>query len=330
MREGIVLESSSECASPIVVVRKKKMVRLCVDYRRLNEKIYKDRYPLPLIGDQLDHPQGSKLFSILDLKHGFFHVPLHENSRKYTAFVVPDGHYEFLKTPGLCNSPALFQGSLTRVFRDLIRDGTVLTYLDDLIVPSCNEGDGVRKLRKVLSTASEYGLRINWKKCRFLQRRIEYLGHVIEGGNERPPKCKTLEVTNFPPLRNTRDVQSFFLDLTSYFWTFVPQYSLLAHPLSKLLKKNAKFEFGKDQQLLTAFRQLKLVLACDPVLVKIMPYMRKNGASHGCKCRPWIAIFLQKDDVDQLFYPIHYASWKTTEAESQYTNYELEVLLSKQ
>ena len=240
MREGIVLESSSECASPIVVVRKKKMVRLCVDYRRLNEKIYKDRYPLPLIGDQLDHPQGSKLFSILDLKHGFFHVPLHENSRKYTAFVVPDGHYEFLKTPGLCNSPALFQGSLTRVFRDLIRDGTVLTYLDDLIVPSCNEGDGVRKLRKVLSTASEYGLRINWKKCRFLQRRIEYLGHVIEGGNERPPKCKTLEVTNFPPLRNTRDVQSFFFRFDQLLLDICPTVLVVSSPFIEAVEKERK------------------------------------------------------------------------------------------
>ena len=176
IREGIVQESSSEYASPIVLVGKKDGgMRLCVDYRRLNEKTYKDSYPLPLIGDQLDRLQSSKLFSVLDLKDGFFHVPLHKNSRKYTAFVVPDGQYAFLKTPfGLCNSPAIFQRFINAVFRDLIRDGTMLTYLD-LIVPSHNERDGVHKFRKVLFTASEYGLRINWKKCRFLQRRIEVM-----------------------------------------------------------------------------------------------------------------------------------------------------------
>lgn len=165
--EGIVRPSTSDYASPVVLVRKKDgSVRLCVDYRLLNRKIIRDRYPLPLIEDQLDRLQGAKLFSTIDLKNGFFHVKMDESSRKYTAFIVPDGHYEFLRVPfGLCNSPAVFQKFVNSVFRDLMRESVLLAYMDDLIIPSNDVEDGVRRLRRVLETASEAGLVINWKNA---------------------------------------------------------------------------------------------------------------------------------------------------------------------
>nr|XP_012220525.1 PREDICTED: uncharacterized protein K02A2.6-like [Linepithema humile] len=111
LEEGIVRPSCSDYASPIVLVRKKNdSIRICVDYRRLNEKIIKNRYPLPLIEDQLDFLQDAKVYSTLDLKNGFFHVPVEETSVKYTAFVVSNGQYEFLRMPfGLSTSPAYFQ-----------------------------------------------------------------------------------------------------------------------------------------------------------------------------------------------------------------------------
>lgn len=165
--QEIIRPSVSDYASPIVLVAKKNgQVRLCVDYRPLNAKIIKDRNPLPLIEDQLDRLQDARVFTTLDLKDGFFHVPVCEESRKYTAFVVPDGHYEFLRVPfGLCNSPAVFQRHVRVVFRPLITSGTVLVYLDDLIIPARDERESLDKLKMVLRAASEYGLVLNWKKC---------------------------------------------------------------------------------------------------------------------------------------------------------------------
>jgi len=235
LRDGIVRPSISEYASPITLVKKKNGdTRLCVDYRQLNKKIIKDHYPLPLIDDQLDRLQDSVLFSTIDLKDGFFHVFIIEDSRKYTAFIVPDGHYEFLKAPfGLYNSPAIFQKFINATFQELIANGTVLTYLDDLIIPSCDAREDVQKLR-VLTIASEYGLNINWSKCHFLKYQIEYLGYIVESGGIRPSKHKTRAVANFPTPTNTKQVQS-FLGLTGYFKKFILAYSEIARPLSDLL-----------------------------------------------------------------------------------------------
>lgn len=86
-----------------------------------------------------------------------------EDSRKFTAFIIPDGQYEFLKMPfGLCNSSAVFQRFVNAVFRDYICDGTVLTYMDDLIVPSENYEDAFIKLQRIFDRASQAGLAINW------------------------------------------------------------------------------------------------------------------------------------------------------------------------
>lgn len=121
LEEGIIKESSSDFASPIVLVKKKNgATRICCDYRKLNKVIVKDRFPLPLIEDVLDKLEGTKNFSTIDLKNGFFHVDVEESSTKYTSFVTPNGQYEFLKCPfGLCNSPAVFQRFINNIFRPL-------------------------------------------------------------------------------------------------------------------------------------------------------------------------------------------------------------------
>lgn len=130
MCDGIVQPSLSEYVSPVVLMKKKDgSARLCVDYHLLNRKIVKDWYPLPLIKDQLDLLQSTKMYSTLDLKNGFFHVGVSKDSRKYTSFIVPDGQYEFLQVPfGLCNSPSMFQRFINSVFKELIAKKVVLTY----------------------------------------------------------------------------------------------------------------------------------------------------------------------------------------------------------
>jgi len=132
----------------------------------------KDKYPLPIIEDQIDRLAEARMFSTIDLRNGFFHVNVEMKSRKYTAFVTHQGQYQFLKVPfGLCNSPPVFQRFINHVFRPLVNDGILLIYMDDLIIVAPTEG--IKRLRRVLQVANDYGLDINKSKCQLLQYRIE-------------------------------------------------------------------------------------------------------------------------------------------------------------
>lgn len=324
LNNKIIRPSNSDFASPIVIVNKRDgSKRICVDYRKLNREIIMDRYPLPLIEDLVDSLQNSKYFSIMDLENGFFHVPIDDASQKYTAFVCPLGHYEFLRAPfGLCTSPANFQRFINIIFKELIHDGSVLIYMDDIIIPSDSIENNLEKIKNVLSVASEFGLKFKWRKCKFLKTEVEYLGYKISNGTIKPSEFKTKAVTTFPEPRNVKTIQS-FLGLTGYFRKFIPNYSVIARPLTELLKKDKKFVFGdKEKQ---SFITLKLCLTSNPVLKIYRPKATTELHTDASKLG-YGAVLMQLDEDDNKFHPVHYYSRKTSKAESNYSSYELEVL----
>ncbi|GFX99441.1 retrovirus-related Pol polyprotein from transposon gypsy [Trichonephila clavipes] len=192
LEQGIIRPCSSEYASPIVLVKKKNGdSRLCVDYCQLNRKLVKDRFPLPLIDDALDRLQEAKVYTTLDLKNGFFHVDVNEDCRKLTSFIIPDGQFEFNKVSfGLSTSPGVFQRYIYSIFWNLMNKGLIIIYMDDLIIPSADEEEGLRKLRTVFEVASKYWLEIQFKKYQFLKRNVAFLGHIVE--NEHSKIAKSL------------------------------------------------------------------------------------------------------------------------------------------
>ncbi|UYV81442.1 hypothetical protein LAZ67_20001196 [Cordylochernes scorpioides] len=323
LKQGIIQKSNSEYASPIVLVKKKNgKTRICVDYRKLNKETVKDRYPLPLIEDQIDKLQAARLFSTIDLKNGFFHIPVAEDSHKLTSFVVPNGQYEFLKTPfGLCNAPAKFQRFINLIFAEEIQKGIVLTYLDDIVIPANDAEEALRHLKHVLKRAEEYGLQINWEKCQILKSEITYLGHEIKDGVIRPSDDKVAAVKRFPESKTIKQLQS-FLGLTGYFRKFIKNYSIIAKPLSDMLKTNAYFMMGPDQK--QALQDLKQILTSKPVL-KIYQVGARTELHTDASKFGFGAILLQ-EVVDKKMHPVHYMSKKTNEAQQKYSSYELEVL----
>ncbi|GFU12944.1 retrovirus-related Pol polyprotein from transposon 297 [Trichonephila clavipes] len=184
VKNGIVEQCSSPYASQVVVVKKKEgKSRVCIDYRRLNRKLIKDNYHLPLIDDILDCLQNAKIFTTLDLKNGFFHVAGNERSRKFTSFVPHNGQYQFRRMPfGLSTCPSTFMRYINAIFRHLISKSIVLPYMDDVVIPAAKESQALEYLKIVLEVACDYGLEINFKKCQFLHNTIEFLGHIIENG----------------------------------------------------------------------------------------------------------------------------------------------------
>ncbi|GFU49934.1 retrovirus-related Pol polyprotein from transposon 297 [Trichonephila clavipes] len=325
IQNGVIEPCSSAYASQVLVVRKKDgSPRVCIDFRKLNRVLVKDHYPLPLIEDILDKLQDTRVFSTIDLRNGFFHVPVNKQSRPYTSFVTQNGQFQFLKMPfGLSTCPSTFQRFINTVFRDLVVQGIVLPYMDDIVILAKNESEAIERLKKkVLQVSSDYGLEINFDKCQFLHRKIEFLGHIIENNKLFPSPSKTKSVVNYPEPKTTKEVQR-FLGLTGYFRKFIPAYSVIAKPLSDLLRKDTLFNFDVKQK--ASFDELKRLLCQKPVL----GIYRQNCETEihtDASIDGLAAVLLQRFPDDNSLHPIYYMSRKTSETERKYTSYELEVL----
>lgn len=221
----------------------------------------RDRFPAPLIENVLDFLQDAKVFSTIDLKNGFFHVPVEK-----TILIIGDSRWPISLHEGtvrMQQSPSAFHRFVNEAFKDLINKGIMMAYMDDIVIPAKNEREAIDKLKIVFKRASEAGVEINWKKCQFLQNKIEFLGHVIEDGCLKPFILKTEAVRKFKEPTTIKQVQS-FLGLTGYFRKFIEGYSSIAKPLSDLTRKKNKLIFGINQKV--AFEILKKKLCEDPVL----------------------------------------------------------------
>ena len=215
-----------------------------------------DHFPMAVIDDVMQRLQDAKVYTTLDLKNGFLHVPMGDDSQKYTSFVNHNGQFEFLYVPfGISNSQAVFCRYISAVFLELIMDGTIVVYMDGKVIPSKNEQEGLEKLRTVLEVAVSNGIQLRWNKCQFLKRKITFLGYLLENSTILPSEEKTAAVRKFS--RDQKAVQR-FLGLTFYFWRFIPDFALVAKPQSDLLRKNSSFKM-KDEEIL-AFQQLKAAL----------------------------------------------------------------------
>lgn len=321
--KGIVRESQSEYASPILLVKKKDgSNRLCVDYRALNRITVRDRYPLPLIEDHIDRLGTSKFFSCLDMASGFYQIPIHESSIHKTGFVTPEGHYEFIKMPfGLCNSPTVYQRIINTTLRKLIEAGSVLVYVDDVLLMSETITEGITLLREVFKTLTDAGFSINLQKCSFLTSQVEYLGRVISHGQVRPSPGKVAALVSSPAPSNVKQVRQ-FLGLAGYFRRYIEGYASKTVSISRLLKKDTKFVWGSEQEF--ARQYLINRLTTEPVLAIFDPALatelHTDASSVG-----YGAVLLQTHS-DGKKRVVTYFSKTTQGAECRYHSYELETL----
>ncbi|GFW01290.1 hypothetical protein TNCV_5029451 [Trichonephila clavipes] len=319
--EGIVQPSESPWSSPIVLVRKKDgSWRFCVDYRKLNSVTKKDVYPLPRIDDTLDCLKGAMFFSSMDLRSGYWQIEIDEADREKTAFITPEGLYEFKVMPfGLCNAPATFERMMDNLLRHF-KWTMCLCYLDDIIVFSETFEDHLIRLRLVLKCLQEAGLKLNSKKCLFAAQEVKILGHLVSSNGVRPDPDKIKAVRNFPTPKNIHDIRS-FLGLCSYFRRFIKGFCYLAEPLQSLLKSGVEFHWGPEE--VEAFNSLKKALTSDPVLgmydERASTEIHTDASGYGIG-----AVLVQiQNNVEKV---IAYASRTLTKAEKNYSTTERECL----
>ena len=180
LEAGAIRPSNSPwCNAVVLVCKKDGGLHFCIDFRKLNAKTKKDSYPLPRIQETLNSLVRARVFSMLDLKSGFWQIMMDEDSKQYTAFTVGNlGFFECERMPfGLCNVPATFQRLMQSCLGELNLT-YCLIYLDDVIIYTKNE-ENLNRLRTVFERFRRDNLKLKPSKCNLFQKEITYLAHDV-------------------------------------------------------------------------------------------------------------------------------------------------------
>ena len=323
-KAGIIIESTSAWAAPVVLVEKKNgELRICIDYRKLNSITKKDSFPMPRIDETLDKLHGKQFFTTLDLASGYYQIELDDDAKEKTAFVVENNLYHFTRMPfGVCNGPPTFQRLMNYVLRDVL--GTkALVYLDDVIIFSDTLEDHEKDIREVFELIRQAKLKLKLEKCQFMQKSVNYLGHVITPEGIHPDPAKIEKIVNYKVPTSADEVRS-FLGLIGYYRRFVPNFGSIAKPLTlKTHKDLAKKKFIWTEADQKAFEDLRNRLITPPILA--YPDFEQKFLLFTDACDYGIGAVLSQVQNGKE-HPIAYASRQLKDAETRYHTTEKEAL----
>ncbi|GJP49632.1 hypothetical protein CLOM_g8818, partial [Closterium sp. NIES-68] len=321
LEKGFIRPSTSPFAAPILFTPKKDGgLRMCIDYRALNRRTIKSRYPIPRADDLLDQLRGARFFSKIDLRGGYHQIRVFADDCHKTAFRTRYGSYEYTVMPfGLTNAPSTFQLTMNGVFRDLL-DKCVIVYLDDILIYSKTQEQHLKDLEQVFQRLQEHRLITKGSKCEFLKSELEVLGHVVGADGIKIDPKKITTIRDWKPPTNLQELQS-FLGFVNYVRRFIPNMAGITGPLTDLLRKGTLFEWGERQQ--TAFDELRNSLTSPPVL-RIADPSRPFEVLTDASDFAIGAILLQ--DFGEGLQPIAYESRKLQAAERNYPVHDKEML----
>ena len=266
LKKGYIRPSQSPMASPFFYVKKKDGgLRPCQDYRYLNDWTIKNAYPLPLISELTNKLTGAKYFTKLDIRWGYNNVRIKEGDQWKAAFRTNKGLFEpTVMFFGLCNSPATFQSMMDSLFGDLIDEGIVIIYMDDIFLFAETQEELEANTKRILQRLRENDLYLKPKKCEFSKTRIEWLGMIIEEGKISMDQGKLKGISEWPEPTTVKQTRG-FLGFGNFYRRFIRHFSDIAKPLNNLLKKDRKFNWTSACR--KAFNNLKKRFTEEPVLM---------------------------------------------------------------
>ncbi|GBG91526.1 hypothetical protein CBR_g52560, partial [Chara braunii] len=264
---------------PVVLVLKKNgAIRICIDYRKLNEITIKDVYPLPQIDDLLDAIGCANYFSKFDIRHDFHHILVREEDRLQMAFVLFAGTWKWVRCPmGIWNAPATFQRAMNMTFHNFVNktrltqgmiNFCVIVYMDDILVYSETYHGHAQHIEWTLGALRDAGFKIALEKSEFFPSEISFLGYVVTRGGLRPDSRKVEAMKEAPVPTSLTQVRT-FLGLASYNRRFIKGFVAIARPLTNLLQKDQPLSW--DAKCQQAFATLKDALVTTPILIRPDP-----------------------------------------------------------
>ncbi|XP_071491788.1 uncharacterized protein [Diadema antillarum] len=318
---GVIEQSSSPYASPIVLVKKKdESNRFCCDFRKLNSATVIDSEPIPDQEEIFAKLAGDRYFSKIDLTKGYWQVPLAQQAKPLTAFITHDGLYQFTTMPfGLVNAPASF----SRIMRTALRGmPNVDNFIDDILIHTPTWEEHCRTLQAVLVRLRAVNLKAKPAKCFVGFAELDFLGHHVGRGTAQPNQDKIAQIQQATRPETKKQLRS-FLGLAGYYRRFVPNYAAIAVPLTDLTKKGEPnlIRWGEPQD--KAFNTLKLKLSSQPILH--LPDVNRTFTLRTDASDTGIGAMLLQEHEGQKF-PTAYASKKLLARERAYSTIEKECL----
>ena len=320
---GVIRQSSSSYSSPVVVVKKPDgSNRVCVDYRKLNKITLFDPEPMTSVSELFHKLSGSKVFSKIDLSKGYWQIPVAKEDIEKTAFVTPDGAFEFLKMPfGMMNSGA----TLVRAMRKLINGMSgVDSYVDDILVYTKTWEEHVKVLKELFSRMKSANFTARPSKCVLGTTKVNFVGHVLEGmqSSMSPQEVNIDKVKNAPRPKTKKEVRS-FLGLTGFYREYIPSYASIAVPLTEMTRKGQPNNVQWSPAAENAYLALKDRIVSKPILR--LPDQAKTFILRTDASDLGIGAMLLQESDGKLF-PVSFASKKLSGSQQKYSTIEKECL----
>ncbi|UYV84627.1 K02A2.6-like, partial [Cordylochernes scorpioides] len=318
----IIEPSFSPYSSPVTLVTKRdKTKRFCVDYRRLNEIIFPDVHPLPLIENILDKLANAKIYSRADFSSAYWSIEISPPDRNLLSFVTLEGQYNFKRLPyGIKIGPQVYERAVSLILQRN-RLGFIAHYFDDFIIFSNSIEEHLDHLQQFFDMCNRENFRLNYIKCDFFKNTIEFLGYTISSGTYTP-LVKKLDVINAIKVpTSVKSLQSFLGSINVYN-KFIKDHARIRKPLNNLLKKGTSWHW--DAKCQHSFDTLKECLTTKPVL-----HLFKEGLPCQLFCDAslqGIAGILKQQHPDGTLHPVQYYSRTLRPHEKNYTITELECL----
>ena len=242
LEKGFIRPNYSPWGALVLFVKKKDWsMRLCIDYRELNNVTIKNRCPLHRVGDLYDQLKGVTVFSKIDLHSGYHQLRIKSSNVLKSTFRIRYGHYEFVVMPfRLMNAPVAFMDLMNRVFRKFL-DKIVIVFINDILFYLQSYDEHQEHLWTVLQTLKEHQLYAKFIKCEFWLDHVSFLYHAISKDDMMVDPAKIMAMKEWVQPRNASEIRSFF-GLVGYYRKFVEGFSKIALPLTALTRKGKKFE----------------------------------------------------------------------------------------
>ena len=306
------------CSGIVVVPKKSGQVRICVDLKKLNKCVKRERYVIPTPEDILGKMKDARFFSRLDASSGFWQIPLDNESKLLTTFITPWGRYCMTRLPfGISSAPEIFQSKMSDLVRDI--EG-VNVYMDDIVIYASTVEEHDSILDKVLSVIEESGLKLNKSKCTFCQTEIELLGFKVNSQGVSPSDEKVRAIVDMPYPSNVTELKR-FLGSVNFLGRFLPNLSNVAQPLNELLRSDRCWIFDSVQK--QAYNDVKKLVSSNQVLAFYDPNketrITSDASSYGLGGALWQL-------HDQVWKPVTFCSRSLSEAERKYAQIEKECL----